>query len=113
MDEMIKELNEKYSNLKFFGSRLSTSSGRIMFITSNWIRHLKDIKFKTLEKGRSGILCLNYKGQKLNIVNMYMPNQKPLQRETLRNLHRDLKNHQDLRDSELLCISRQLELHER
>ena len=76
MDETIEELNERYSNLKFFGSGLSTSSGGIMFITSDRIGIPKDIKFTTIEKGRSGILCLNYEGQKLNIINVYMPNQK-------------------------------------
>ena len=45
MNETIKELNGKYSNLKFFSSGLSTSSGGIMFITSDWIRHPKDIKY--------------------------------------------------------------------
>ena len=103
-DDAIEELNEKYGNLRFFGSGLSTSSGGIMFVITDRIGHPKDIEYKTIEKGRSGILCLNYEEQKLNIVNIYMPNQKPLQREALRNLRRNLRDQHDLVNSELLIV---------
>ena len=103
-DEAVEELNEKYEKLKFFGSGLSTSKGGIMFITTDRIGTPKSLTYKTLEQGRSRVLCLDYEGQTLTIVNVYMPNNKPQQKETLQNLCKDLRNHQGIADSELLIV---------
>ena len=92
MEESIKELNDKYRHLKFFGSGLSTSSAGILFIVSDKAGTPQEINFTELEKGRTGVLYLRYGSQILNIVNVYMPNHKTQQKEALINLRQKLEN---------------------
>jgi len=83
MESSLVDLNERYRHLKFLGSGLSTSSGRIMFIINESAGTPQNIQFEVIEKGRSGILSLQYGAQEMKIVNVYMPNHKSPQREVL------------------------------
>ena len=51
---------------------------------------LQNIQFEVIEKGRLGILSLQYRAQEMKIVNVYMPNHKAPQREALAKLRRTL-----------------------
>ena len=102
--EYIEELNEKYRYLKFYGCSTSTSSRGIMFILSESAGTLNDTNYKSFECGRTGMLSLKYGDQTLNTVNIYMPNDKTYQRETLTNLRRALKNETGIKDSELIVL---------
>ena len=102
--EYIEELNKKYRYIKFYGCSASTSSGGIMFILSESARTLNDMNYKSFECGRTGMLSLKYRDQTLNMVNVYMPNDKTHQRETLTNLRRALKNETGIKDSELIVL---------
>ena len=104
MEDTINDLNNKYRNLKFFRSGLTTSSGGILFIVSERTGTPQDINFKVFEKGRSSILSLKYKNQELSIVNVYMPNHKTLQKEALINLTKELRNCQNITETELLVL---------
>ena len=85
-------------------SGLSTLSGGITFIINETTGSPQNIHFKTIEKGRSGLLSLKYRPQELNIVNVYMPNHKAPQREALIKLRRTLKAKKDIKDSELFVM---------
>ena len=104
MEDTINDLNTKYRHLKFFGSGLTTSSGGILFIVSERAGTPLDLGFKVFEKGRSGILNLKYENQELNVVNVYMPNHKALQKEALENLTRELRNYRNITDTELIIL---------
>lgn len=104
MEESIKELNDKYRHLKFFGSGLSTSSTGILFIISDIAGTPQEINFTEIEKGRSGVLYLRYGSQILNIVNVYMPNHKTQQKEALINLRQKLEGIRNITDTELLIV---------
>ena len=104
MEDSINKLNEKYRHLSFYGSGLTTSSGGIMFIVSEGAEDPQRTQFKCFEQGRTGMLSLKYGEQELNIVNVYMPNDKPQQKETLTKLRRDLRNSVDITESELLIV---------
>jgi len=60
MESSVVDLNKRYRHLKFLGSGLSTSSGGIMFIINESAGTPQNIQFKVIEKGRSGILSLQY-----------------------------------------------------
>ena len=51
-----------------------------------------------------GSLKLNYGDQSLNIVNVYMPNNKNQQKETLTKIRREIRKDKDLKDSELVIL---------
>ena len=104
MEDSIENLNEKYRHLRFYGSGLTTSSGGIMFIVGEGTGDPQKTHFRCFEQGRTGMLSLDYGDQELKIVNVYMPNDKPQQKETLTNLRRELRNHVDTTDSELLMV---------
>lgn len=103
-DEALEDLSKRYRNIKFFGSGLPSLSRGSMFIISNRAGSPQSIRYTTFKKGRVGMISLDYRGQELNIVNVYMPNQKPQQREALENLQRDLEEKQDLMDTELMIV---------
>ena len=100
----IRELNMKYRSLKFFGSGLSTSSGGILFILADSAGDPQNTNFIELIKGRSGLLSLEYGSQMINIINIYMPNNKLHQKETLRELRQKMENIQDINNKELLIV---------
>ena len=104
MEDSIEELNKRYKNLKFFGSGLSTSSGGIMFVVSDGNGTQPNIGFEWFEKGRTGMLSLDYGDQKLNIVNVYMPNHKVQQKEALVDLRRSLDMKRDIINTELIVL---------
>ena len=104
MEESLIDLNEKYRHLKFLGSGLSTSSGGIMFIINESAGTPQDIQFEVIEKGRSGILSLQYGAQEMKIVNVYMPNHKAPQREALIKLRRTLRARRDITDTEFFIM---------
>ena len=96
--EAIEELNGKYRYIKFYGSGVSTSSGGIMFIVSEGAGKPDDTNFKSFECGRTRMLSLKYGDQTLNLVNVYMPNDRTHQKEVLTNLRRTLKNEARLKN---------------
>ena len=104
MEDSIRELNLKYRNLKFFGSGLSTSSSGILFILADRAGEPQNTYFTELIKGRSGLLSLEYGTQTINIINIYMPNNKLHQKETLIELRQKMDNIQDINNKELLII---------
>ena len=101
MEDAITDLNNKYKHLRFLGSRLSTASGGILFIVSNKAGDPLNIQFEVFNKGRTGMLSLEYGHQELNIVNVYLPNNQIQQRELLESLRNDLGRHQNLTSTEL------------
>ena len=90
MESSVVDLNKRYRHLKFLGSGLSTSSGGIMFIINESAGTPQNIQFKVIEKGRLGILSLQYRAQEMKIINIYRPNHKAPQREVLVKLRRML-----------------------
>ena len=102
--DKIDELNEKYRYLKFYGCGSSTSSGGIMFILSENTGKPDDMNYKSFECGRTGMLNLKFGDQSLNAVNVYMPNDRTHQKETLTSLRRALKNEPDIKNSELVVL---------
>jgi exonuclease III len=104
MDEGIKDLNHRYRHLRFFGSGLSTLSGGILFIVNDNTGSPQKTHFEEIVKGRIGMLSLKYGSQILNIVNVYMPNQKLEQRETLKGLRRKLKMRLNTAGEDLLIM---------
>ena len=104
MESSLVDLNERYRHLKFLGSGLSTSSGGIMFIINESAGTPQNIQFEVIEKGRSGILSLQYGAQEMKIVNVYMPNHKSPQREALVKLRRTLRARGDIDDTEFFIM---------
>jgi len=104
MESSLVDLNKRYRHLKFLGSGLSTSSGGIMFIINELVGTLQYIQFEVIEKGRSGILSLQYGAQEMKIVNVYMPNHKSPQREALVKLRRMLRARGDINNTEFFIM---------
>jgi len=104
MEEAINNLNEKYRALKFYGSGLSTSSGGIMFIVNEQTDIPQHIQFEEIEKGRTGMLSFGYGDSGLNIVNVYMPNHKTPQKETLKHLRDELRTKRHILEEELIIL---------
>ena len=104
MEDTINDLNQKYRMLKFYRSSLSTSSGRIMFVINEPTDTPQHISFEELEKGRMGLLSLNYSNSKLNLVNVYMPNHKTPQKEMLKHLRNKMRAKTHIDKEELIIL---------
>jgi len=78
MESSVVDLNERYRHLKFLGSGLSTSSGRIMFIINESAGTPQNIQFEVIEKAP--------------------------QREALAKLRRTLRARGDIDDTELFIM---------
>jgi len=104
LNEDLEALNKRFKYVTFYGSGLSTASSGILFLVSDDIGTPTNTEFKNIISGRIGSLKLNYREQTLNIVNIYMPNDKNHQKETLTKLRRLLRADKDLKESELVIL---------
>ena len=104
LNEHLEDLNKRFKYIKFYGSGLSTASSGILFLVSDDIGAPTNMEFKNIISGRIGSLKINYGEQTLNIINVYMPNDKNHQKETLTKLRRLLRADKDLKESELVIL---------
>jgi len=102
--EALEELNKTYRHIKFYGSGLSTASRGIAFIVSKDVGTPDETTFKSYECGRTGMLSLKYGEQTLNMVNVYMPNNKTQQKEVIINLEKALKKETKIKEQELIIL---------
>ena len=104
LNEDIDDLNMKFKQIKIYGSGLSTASRGILFLVSKNIGTPIQTEFKNIINGRIGALKIDYGDQKLNVINIYMPNNKVQQKEMLTNLRRTMRADKDIKNSELIVL---------
>jgi len=104
LNEDLETLNKRFKYVTFYGSSLSTTSSGILFLVSNDIGTPTNTEFKNIISRRIGSLKLNYGDQSLNIMNVYMPNDKNQQKETLTKIRREIRKDKDLKDLELVIL---------
>jgi exonuclease III len=104
LTEEIDELNKTFKHIKFYGTGISTASSGILILVNNNTEAPITTEFKNIVNGRIGSLKLDYGDQDLYIINVYMPNNKTQQKETLADLRSTLKTDKNIKNSELIIL---------